>query len=416
MLFKLLLIFCFYLPFQLALNPSTGIDLASGRIFILLLFFIWLAESLKNKKINIGNTQANFFIICFLVLNFISFSVAKNIDWSLRKFLFLLSVFPLYFVFSGLLDTKNKKERVSKALVFSGGAVSLIAIFQFISQFIFSLDTIYGFWAKNVVPLFLGKSVTKAVLKNPSWLVNISGKTYLRSIAMFPDPHMLAFFLGMIVPFSFGLYLKSKKKIYLAIFSIMLLADFLTFSRGGYLGLFLGAGIFFLTVCHKIKKRYQLTISIIFLTGILVLFVPNPISERLFSSFNLKEGSNLGRLETWGRAITIIQDHPFLGTGIGNYPLAINPRASYREPIYAHSIYLDIAAETGLINLFFWLGLIATLIFDFAKKAKRDIFFFCAMLSIIIFSGHALVETPLYSPIILPLFLIIASFDNEKNN
>ena len=415
MLFKLLLIFCFYLPFQLALNPSTGIDLASGRIFILLLLFIWLAESLKKKKVNIGNTKTNFFILCFLTINFLSFSVAKDIDWSLRKFLFLLSTFPLYFVFFDLLDTKKKKERVAKTLVFSGGIVSIIAIFQFISQFIFGLDITYNFWSKNIVPLFLGKSVTMAVLKNPSWLVNISGKTYLRSIAIFPDPHMLAFFLGMIAPFSFGLYLKNKRGLYLIIFLIMLLSDFLTFSRGGYLGLFLGAGIFFLATWNKIKKRYQLTISMLFLAGILILFIPGPISDRFFSSFNLKEGSNLGRLETWGKAIATIRDHPFLGVGIGNYPLAINPKANYRDPIYAHSIYFDIAAETGLVNLLVWISLITTLIFDFAKKAKEDIFFFYAMISIIIFSGHALVETPLYSPIILPLFLIIASFDNEKN-
>ncbi len=416
MLFKLLLVFCFYLPFQLALNPSAGIDLASGRIFILLLLFIWLAESLKKKRINIGNTKTNFFIICFLAINLLSFSVAKDIDWSLRKFLFLLSVFPLYFVFSDSLDTKNRKERVAKALVLGGGIISIIAIFQFIAQFIFGLDVTYSFWSKNIVPFFLGKSVTTAVLKNPSWLVNISGKTYLRSIAMFPDPHMLAFFLGMIAPFSFGLYLKNKRKLYLIIFLIMLFSDFLTFSRGGYLGLSLGAGIFFLTTWDKIKKRYQLTISILFLIGILTLFIPSPVSDRFFSSFNLKEGSNQGRMETWGKAIAIIQNYPFLGVGIGNYPLAINPKANYRDPIYAHSIYFDIAAETGLINLFVWISLIATLIFDFAKKAQKDTFFFCAMISIVIFSGHALVETPLYSPIILPLFLIIASFDNEKNN
>jgi len=51
MLFKLLLILSLYLPFQLALNLAPGIDLASIRILILILFFLWLAQGLKNKKL-----------------------------------------------------------------------------------------------------------------------------------------------------------------------------------------------------------------------------------------------------------------------------------------------------------------------------------------------------------------------------
>ncbi|MFZ2882399.1 MAG: hypothetical protein WA019_04970, partial [Candidatus Moraniibacteriota bacterium] len=66
MVFKLLLAFCFYLPFQIALNPSAEIDLASGRVFILLLLFSWLAESLKNKQLIIKNSGINFFIVSFL--------------------------------------------------------------------------------------------------------------------------------------------------------------------------------------------------------------------------------------------------------------------------------------------------------------------------------------------------------------
>ena len=136
MFFRLCLIFCFYLPFQLALNPSSGIDLASGRVFILLLFFVWLLEGLKNRKLLIGNSLANFFAVCFLAVNLFSLAVAKNTDWSARKLLFLFSVFPLYFVFSTLADTKEKLERVMKTLVVSGFVVATMALVQFFFQFI----------------------------------------------------------------------------------------------------------------------------------------------------------------------------------------------------------------------------------------------------------------------------------------
>ncbi|MFZ2882325.1 MAG: O-antigen ligase family protein, partial [Candidatus Moraniibacteriota bacterium] len=346
--------------------------------------------------------------------------VAKNTDWSLRKLLFLFSVFPLYFVFSALINEAGKMQKVITPLVFSGFIVSIMAISQFVSQFIFGLNNVYKFWAEYISPLFLGRNVTEAVLKNPSWLVNVSGNTYLRATAMFPDPHMLAFFLGMLIPFSVGLYLKSKKSIYLVVFSTMLLADLLTFSRGGYLGLFFGAIIVFLMFWKKLKKQYRLSVGVVFLLGSLILLIPSPISGRFFSSFDFKEGSNQGRLETWKEAGEIILKNPIIGVGIGNYSLEIKATADYREPIYAHSLYLDIAAETGLIGLFSWLGIILLLLINFIKKAQKEILFFCAIVSVVIFSSHALVETPLYSPIVLPLFLIIIAFNSvnlgdEKN-
>jgi len=420
MLFNLALIFCFYSPFQLALNPSAGIDLASGRVFILLLFFLWLAESLKNKKLIIKSSATNFFVVSFLVLNFCSLIVAKNADWSARKLLFLFSVVPVYFAFSALVDRKERLERVIKMLVASGFVVAIMALIQFFAQFIFGLDRVYQFWATFVSPDFLGHNVTTAVLKNPSWLVNISGTTYLRAVATFPDPHMLAFFLGTLIPLALGLYLKNKKTIYVVAFFVMLLADLLTFSRGGYLGLFSGALLTVGFLWNRLGKSARTGLAVIFLAGVALLFIPGPISERFFSSFNFREGSNMGRIETWKKAEKIIAEHPFLGVGIGNYALEINPKADYRDPIYAHSLYLDIAAETGLFGLVAWLGILVTLSVSFLKKARQDTYFFWSCLGLVVFSAHALVETPLYSPIILPLFLIIASFNainlkNEKN-
>ncbi len=410
MLFKLLLIFCFYLPFQIALNPSAGIDLASGRVFIILLFFLWLADGLKNRRIFLRGGKADFFILTFLFLNLFSLFFARNIDWSIRKLLFLFSIFPLYFVVSDLVDTKEKMEKIIKALVWGGFFAALVGIFQFAAQFIFGLDAAYNFWAERVSPIFLGANVTEAVLQNPSWLVDISGQTYLRAIGVFPDPHMFSFFLGMLLPFALGLFFKTKNKFYLVIFFAMLLADLLSFSRGGYLGLALGilvAGIF---LGNKLKSKYKLALIFAVVLASISLAIPGPISQRFFSSFNFKEGSNQGRIEIWKQAGGVILAHPFFGVGIGNYPLEIKAAADYREPIYAHSNSLDIAAETGLINLAVWLGLTGFLIFTFFGKFKRDILFFCAGISVIIFSAHSLVETSLYSPIVLPVFLVVAGF------
>lgn len=416
MINKFLLFLAAYLPWQVALNPSEGIDLASGRVLVLLVFLLWVAESLKNKKLVIKKTVQTGLVASFLFLNLVSVVAAKNTEWSSRKLLFLFSLFPLYFVASAMLKNKNKIVAISKVLVFSGAAVALVGLIQFFSQFIFGLEQVYAFWASNVIAPFLGKTFSEAVLQNPSWLVNISGKTYLRATATFPDPHMLSFFLGLIIPIAVALFLlENKKTLYGLLVVLLLFCDLATFSRGGYLGIF--AGVLAATFCYwnKIQKKHKTYLIAGVAIFVLSLFIPNPVSQRYFSSFNLKEGSNKGRIETWQKALDVIAGHPIIGVGIGNYPLEIKATANYREPIYAHNTYLDIAAETGIPNALVWIGLLSSAIISFLKKSKESIIFSAFAISLIIFSAHSLVETAIYSPVVLTLFLIILSFSNVES-
>lgn len=416
MIDKFLLFLAAYLPWQVALNPSEGIDLASGRVLVLLVFLLWMAESLKNKKLVIKKTVQTGLVASFLFLNLVSVVAAKNTDWSSRKLLFLFSLFPLYFVASAMLKNKNKIVAISKVLVFSGAAVALVGLIQFFSQFIFGLEQVYAFWASNVIAPFLGKTFSEAVLQNPSWLVNISGKTYLRATATFPDPHMLSFFLGLIIPIAVALFLlENKKTLYGLLVVLLLFCDLATFSRGGYLGIFAGALAATFFYWDKIQKKHKTYLIAGVAIFVLSLFIPNPVSQRYFSSFNLKEGSNKGRIETWQKALDVIASHPIIGVGIGNYPLEIKATANYREPIYAHNTYLDIAAETGIPNALVWIGLLSSAIISFLKKSKESIIFSAFAISLVIFSAHSLVETAIYSPVVLTLLLIILSFSNVES-
>lgn len=412
-MFNFLIFIIFYLPFQLALNPAQGVDMASGRVLVIILFFIWLAEGLKNKKIIILPKQATLFLSVFIFLSVFSIIVSRNSDWSIRKILFLLSFLPLYFIGQALLNSAERKRKLIQALVCSAFVTAIIGIAQFIAQFIFGLEAVYKAWAKYLVVPFLGKSFSEAVLQNPSWLVNIAGKTYLRATALFPDPHMLSFFLGMTFPLAIGIFVVTKKRktLNLIIIITILVADFLTFSRGGYLGLLVGFIFLAVVFWQKIAKKYQITIIIVSVIVLIMGLIPSPINKRLGSSFDLKEGSNRGRLETWGKALGVIRDYPWLGTGIGNYSLEMKATADYREPIYAHSTYLDIAAETGIFNGLMWALFLWVTIRGLYKSKNQAVVF--GAVSITIFSVHSLTETGIYSATVLPILLIIASLNNE---
>jgi len=420
--FKFLLFLAIYLPFGVALSPSSGIDLSSVRVLIVGLFLFWLISGLKSRKVFIANNFQTALIGSFLFLSSFSFFFAQNTDWSFRKLAFLFSIFPIYFVVSNLIDTREKLEKMMKFLIYGGLGAALVAIFQFILQFTWGLNETYNFWAKFIAPVFLGQAFSEAVLKNPSWLVNISGNTYLRAIGLFPDPHMFSFYLGLLIPIAFGLFLKTRKKFYLMSIFVLLLADFLTFSRGAYVGLFSAVIFFFLLSWSNIGKKYKIATFLVISFLFLSLIIPNPISSRFLSSFDLLEGSNQGRILMWRQALEATRDNPLLGVGIGNYPLSVKPTAEYRDPIYAHNTYLDISAETGVLNSFVWIMLLAFSLLIFIRKMKREILFIGPAVSLVIFGTHSVFETGIYSPVVLSVFLIILSFsaldvnENEKNN
>lgn len=411
MLYKFLLAICLYLPFQLAISPSPEIDLASIRILVILLFFLWLLEGLKNKKLFIPDKIPLLLSFSFLFFLIFSFTVSQNTNWSFRKLAFIFSVFPLYFIVSALIKNSNECKKVIKFLVWGAGLSAIIGLFQFILQFAAGLDYSMGLWSSVIRP-FLGPAFSKAVLENPSWLVNLSGKTVFRSISLFPDPHMFSFYLGMIIPWSIVLYFDGRKKIYALIFVVLLAADFLTFSRGGYLGLLAGIIFWLLFFGRKIIATHKKKLAFGLIVMFLIIFTKNPVSSRLISSFDLGEGSNQGRLETWKQSLEVIKKNPLLGVGLGNYPSEIKPGADYREPIYSHNLYLDIAAETGILNAFIFIALLLSAIISFIKKSARNNFFMAGAVSLVIFSAHSLFETPLFSVHILPLLLIIMSLGN----
>lgn len=411
MLYQFFLIFCTFLPFQFALNPTNEIDLAIVRIIIPILFLTTLFFVLKNKNWSIFKNKITYFVLAFLALAVFSLLFSDNFSWSGRKLLFLLSITPVYFVTIYLLDIKNKKCAAATFLVIGAFLVAFLGIVQFLAQFIFGIDPVYAFLAKNIMPFFLGNSFSKAVLAYPSWLVASEGTTYMRAFSLFPDPHMFSYYLGMLIPWSIGLWAISKnhRKVFFTFSAFLIVADIFTFTRGSYVALIASSLTILPLVSKKIAKK--LIIGIITLFLLLTLAPHNAVSGRLVSSFDVQEGSNQGRIENWKQALNIITKNP-LGVGIGTYSLAVNPDADYREPIYAHNLYLDIAAELGIISLLVFITLLFFAFRNFWILSKKEPFFIAGVASLMIFAVHSLVETPLYSVHALTLFLIIIAISN----
>src|SRR3989344_2925425 len=361
MLEKILLLFIFFLPFQFALHPAEGIDLALARVFVLVLFFLWVMRSLFNKRLILPRPPILFFFTAFPLWASFSFLWAENMLWALRKIAFLLSFFPLFLVFFAALQKPLFRKKIFQGLVITASAAALLALVQFFSQFIFGVSRVFAFWVSDVLAFALEKD-------------------------------------------------SQKRAAWMACAGLIFVADLLTFSRGGYVGLIFGLMAFLIPLAWQSFwwRRHRIA------TGVLIFIVlasilASPIGARLFSSFSQDDNSNVERLRLWQEASVFISERPWLGTGLGNYPLLVKPSALYREPIYAHNLFLDIALETGLIGLFlfvsfFFLGISAA----WKKWRKgRDIFSLALFSALILFSAHAFFETPLFSVHVLPIFLLL---------
>ncbi|HHX58503.1 MAG TPA: O-antigen ligase family protein, partial [Candidatus Moranbacteria bacterium] len=293
-------IFFLFLPFNFALNLSATIDLPIARLAIIGIFGLYLLWGLKEKKIIVDCRLRFWLLLFFLTFSSLTYLWAPDPFRAGRKILFLWSFLPIYLMTFSLTQVQAWQEKLFKILSWSAFLAALFGLFFFFLQFIIGLDPTLNIIGKYLAPFFLGQNFSETVLAFPSWLVNIGGITLLRAFGSFPDPHLFALYLNLTLPLPLFLYLKNSQKKYLFLTGIILLASLLTFSRAAYLSLIVGLGsfLFFNNPIQLVKKKFLLVG--LTLTGIVLFFIfPNPLTDRLFSSFNLTEGSNQGRLAMW---------------------------------------------------------------------------------------------------------------------
>ena len=415
----MILLLCYFyllLPFNFALNPTPSIDLPVVRLLIIGLFFFFVAGSLLRKRFFMNISFPILALLAWFFWGGISYMWSLDPSWSYRKIFFLANFLLFFFVLLG--QKADFLRKILKWYVFGAVSIAVIAVFQSLSQIFVEPGIVLHFWTEKILPFFLGSNFSSSVATYPSLLANVGGKTYLRATGLFPDPHIFSYYVAMALPFG---VLYWKKRIFLSWSHIGILflsvGFLLSFSRGGYVAITL-CFFWFLVLSffsHKKQKIALLTV----VTGIFFMaMLISPIGTRFVSSFIAGDGSRSERLELAYQAVEAIKERPFLGVGIGNYPLWVKPEAEAREPIYAHNMYLDIATELGLLGLIlFLIALFGALWASFRKwYSTDDASYLAAHIALVYFFGHGFFEAPIFSIHVLPVFLLLVAFCFAKND
>lgn len=260
--------------------------LALILLFVLVLFVT--AQNYEKLKANLKN-HLNLAVFLFLAILLITALTSVNVIESLKQFmLYYFISFLLYLLLVMKLDTRETLYRFIVCLVLSASLVSLYGVYQY-----FTLQYTSAAWVD--------------VSQNPGLSKRI--------FATFENPNLFVQYLIMILPLNFALIFYSKslgnRVLFALQFALISLAVVLTFSRSGWVALFLGLGI----LATMISRRL-LVVGLI-VAAVSVNFLPDTIMTRILSIFSPQtDSSSAYRLEMWPSAFAMIRD--FWATGIGS--------------------------------------------------------------------------------------------------
>jgi O-antigen ligase len=199
------------------------------------------------------------------------------------------------------------------------------------------------------------------------------------------DPNAFGRYMLLAVPLAIDRFWNEEQPLLRALaawaFTVSVLAILFTFSRGSFLALVIM--LVFLFVRRRPSLKVVMITAVIAL--LLIPFVPDQYTERLFSLKNIVGEGNesfetdyslRGRVSENLSGWMMFTDHPFLGVGLNNFDyhyqsysrqLGLDPRREERAP---HNLYLEYMSELGIVGIT-WLIALQVIAFRGLWRAEK---------------------------------------------
>lgn len=351
---------------------------------------------------------SSFFL--FLGVGLVSLFRAQDLVLGIKQVVYFLNLAFCGFLVSQACKQMKDMFSLWKGFLVSLGMVLVAGYGQLVSVFFVPLFNFWKWWARQPIVAYYGENMGKVLARSNTWFSYYpSSPATLRMFSVFPDSHSFALFclLGLIPVITIFLLRFLRRAQPIKIFThlsqtwpwwgvIFLTLSAIVFS--GTRGIWIAAGgmvvILIFVYLFRVVSRQVLAmaaailllfvISFPFASSILSLsqgFSPTGrggqtggrlMFERAATSFSLQEVSVKGRLTIWKQTLDSIIRHPLIGVGIGNFPVILDqsPEASQRGSS-AHSLYLHIASEMGILGLIFFLGVVGSFLLQAAELLKK---------------------------------------------
>jgi O-antigen ligase len=329
--------------------PSINQPLVAALLLVVIANVIFSPEKLVPLT---RISRIEWALIAYFFVVSLSFAVAENQETAYLSTLRLLKNIVIVFTVFITLNTRRKIRTAIDTMIVTSVILSLLGIFVSLTNSDF---TFWGLAQQSDIGQLTGEGAFR--YGGPIGLANVWGQVLVVLL-----PYYIYRFLG-----------ENNRPIVkgfmLFAIAVGLLAIVLTGSRGAFVALLVITPIILIEL--NLKSSNIITLLGI---GILIfVLLPTSYTGRFL---NLLSGENeagqsigtdeavLGRIDKMRAGIEMTKDHPFLGVGIGNYgenyweyaeklglePDVINIQSEEGQRD-AHSLYIEIASETGLFGL-----------------------------------------------------------------
>ena len=204
------------------------------------------------------------------------------------------------------------------------------------------------------------------------------------ALPFFKNHCIYAEFLCIVFAFLFAFNTvkgKLKGRTFIVLLSLLFAcAILMTFVRGAWMALI---GLFFFIWWMRGrevsgKMIALLTVLMIAAAGFALSFdLIDLLNQRIENLLHFKYVTNFDRIDRWMAAFLMGKDNPILGVGYGNYPEVYYKYIWYiksttiTDRMGAHNLFLEIFAETGIVGLFAFLGMIWVFFREGYKLSKK---------------------------------------------
>lgn len=279
-------------------------------------------------------------------------------EWS-KPFLFLWALALLLFYYKNKDRNTSFRTEISRILSVFSLISCLVALIQgvlLLQEKQINHENLYA-----ISSLFSHRNIFCEVLLLllPFTIyASIYEKTIIRYIAIVASTLSLVFLIGLL-----------SRSIWIAMFLALLLVglfyilmEFPNWKKQekskqmfGFLGKYIGAFLLLFFV-------------IVFVFS--YLDKSNPVQKLIDSITNIQYYSNQDRLQKWQHSLTIFQENPFLGTGLGDWKIDImafpthDTECEYGKLMFQrpHNDYLWVLSETGIVAFLAYLGIFMSIL------------------------------------------------------
>lgn len=248
-----------------------------------------------------------------------------------------------------------------------------------------------------VVTLVALFALTQEVYGATSGL-RLNGRELVRVAGPLEGPNQLAGYCDVAIPLLFAFAVDSPGPVVAATLFLIVLADVLTFSRGGGLGATAGVLAIALTYRRKLLAPAAFIAAGIVVGLLLIGYLAHTAAIFRVWDSAITSGGVGTRTNLWRAAFTLWRSHPIFGVGAGNFELEIAQTGLRGVRTHANSLYLQSLVEGGIPSLAATLWLTYVSIATFAKDRLQSPFVAAAFAGSIALGLHQIVDWLVFYP------------------